>query len=423
MRKQPIKAHADLGASTSKRWMTCPGSPALIATVPEHLKQGSSIYADEGTAAHALLERCLKEDKPAKFFKDRFIKVNADDEGHSNKTEFLKKGASPAFNNSIFRVNDDMIDAVQVCIDHVRAEMKRLGKTAKLRIEVRVYPLKGRKDMYGTNDVVIDCWPEELVVIDYKHGAGVVVEVEGNTQTRYYGLGAARESKYTHEKVTCTIVQPRAAHQDGPVRSEVITMKQLVKWGKTLLAAVEATEKKNAKLVAGDHCRFCPATPICGELRKSVERKVAADFDDDEPDDLEVPGSVEDLAKLLKWIPMIDAFCRNVEGAAQRIAEQGKKVPGQKLVEGKTHRIFRDDISESKLIRRLEKFGLDRDQLFTEPKMKSPAAVEKLVDKEDRPRFNKKFVVKPKGKLTLAPDTDARKEQKRSVADDFDDED
>jgi hypothetical protein len=43
-------AHAKLGPSGAHRWMSCPGSIVLEEDVPDR----SSVYADEGTAAHML---------------------------------------------------------------------------------------------------------------------------------------------------------------------------------------------------------------------------------------------------------------------------------------------------------------------------------------------------------------------------------
>lgn len=48
--------HAKIcGPSGAHRWMVCPGSERLSQGMPD----GSSKYAIEGTAAHALAEQCL----------------------------------------------------------------------------------------------------------------------------------------------------------------------------------------------------------------------------------------------------------------------------------------------------------------------------------------------------------------------------
>lgn len=57
-------AHALLSPSSAVRWMTCPGSVALTKDMPDT----SSKFADEGTLAHALAERALRDGKDAKEY-------------------------------------------------------------------------------------------------------------------------------------------------------------------------------------------------------------------------------------------------------------------------------------------------------------------------------------------------------------------
>lgn len=51
-------AHSNLGASSAKRWMGCPGSNALLEHAPP---EQPSKYAAEGTAAHWVGEQLLLE--------------------------------------------------------------------------------------------------------------------------------------------------------------------------------------------------------------------------------------------------------------------------------------------------------------------------------------------------------------------------
>ena len=49
--------HAILSASSSHRWMNCPPSVRLT----EHMSDSGSVYATEGSEAHALCEYKLRQ--------------------------------------------------------------------------------------------------------------------------------------------------------------------------------------------------------------------------------------------------------------------------------------------------------------------------------------------------------------------------
>ena len=55
MSKAPApKLHAKLSASGAHRWMACPGSVAAEDGLPDK----SSSFAEEGTIAHDVMEKC-----------------------------------------------------------------------------------------------------------------------------------------------------------------------------------------------------------------------------------------------------------------------------------------------------------------------------------------------------------------------------
>jgi len=58
-------AHAKLSPSASARWMTCPGSVHLE---PDFKGGDSSIYAEKGTAMHAVSDECLNKGLEPKSF-------------------------------------------------------------------------------------------------------------------------------------------------------------------------------------------------------------------------------------------------------------------------------------------------------------------------------------------------------------------
>jgi hypothetical protein len=91
------RAHARFAPSAAHRWVNCPGSVRLCEPIPNK----STPAADEGTAAHQMAERCLNKG------------WDAADHYTVDNTIPVRKGVE-------IRVTEEMIEGVQVYLDHVR---------------------------------------------------------------------------------------------------------------------------------------------------------------------------------------------------------------------------------------------------------------------------------------------------------------
>ena len=69
MTKAAPKAHAKLSASSSERWLNCPGSIALIDKAPPPRE---SKYALEGTTAHECMEKMLLNEMTVQGLIDKY---------------------------------------------------------------------------------------------------------------------------------------------------------------------------------------------------------------------------------------------------------------------------------------------------------------------------------------------------------------
>lgn len=430
------RAHAKLSASQTKRWMTCPGSVRFIDDLPALMKSGSSSFAQLGTAVHSLVEECLREERlDSRGYRGYWISLD----GQINKQK-----RDP----TAFEVDLDMMDAVDVMLRVVWGEVGRLGDQAELMIEHKFDLSWVRPNMFGTNDVSVSLFLDELVVIDYKHGQGVPVEVSvpdkltgkhrGNSQLLYYALGAAHKYDFTHNRVTIIVVQPRCPHPLGGVRRFTCSMEELLEFRDELALAADVVmeaynefpkyeqagredEWQNAFLKPGEHCKtaFCSALATCPALHRKAEEEAVADFADDPPVTLHAPKGVDALARALMWVPVLDARNRAVEALAQRLAEQGVKVPGHKLVRKRANRQWLLD--DEGVIARLVEIGADPKDFLTTPKLASPAVVEKISNQakqlvnghrlsNDTNWQVEPIAVKGQGGITLAPESDPRAE-------------
>ena len=256
-----------------------------------------------------------------------------------------------------------------------------------------------------------------LRVCDFKYGQGVFVEVEGNPQLKKYAVGAMLEVNQPVDEVEVLIVQPRFEGAQ-PVRSFTFKAIELLDFIADLKEAAERTRQPDAPLVAGEHCKFCPASRDCPELERRSHALVAAQFGP-----VSVFGSYrpEELAKALADIPLVKERIKAIEEFAYQEAMRGADVPGYKLVEKRPTRKWK---SEDVVRMWCEQQAISP---YAEPEILSPAQLEKRLG-ENAPRGKKKeagkvlepLIEKVSSGYALVPESDDRPPAKRIEATAFD---
>lgn len=338
------------------RWAACPGSVKLSEGIPNK----SSKYAEEGTRAH---------DLAAKILEGKALVLDSADA--------------------------EMLSAVQIYVDEIKTAAK---DATKLLIEQRFDLSKIHPGLFGTADAVIFHEKKSLLqVFDYKHGAGVAVDVEENEQLMYYGLGALLSTGFKAKDVELVIVQPRCDHPEGRIRSWKFDSFLLLDFAADLKKFAEATEKPNAPLVPGTQCRFCPAAGVCPAIHTKAIALAKEDFGP-----LNKTYDAERLAQVLNWIPSLETWIKNVEEFAFNEAKNGRCPPGYKLVDKKATRKWRDETEASKIA-----LSLNLKQAF-ETNLKSVAQLEKTIEKDKFKTFFEEHVVKESSGTTLVPESDKR---------------
>lgn len=484
-------AHAVRNASGAKRWMNCPGSINMEHGRPNN----SSGAARLGTAGHALGEACLLDGSDAGEWLGGYVRLSPNEQCEVYLPNQLSEGDLPPPGYEDFPIDADMADAVQVYLDAVREELASLGEQAELQVEKRfdlswlvgydydeveearvleagdfyVSPSGIRRNdfgdlvhadgrlchgpMFGTNDASVILLFDHVSVFDYKHGQGVVVEVEENEQELYYALGCARELDWAFNTLDLIIVQPRAQHADGKVRRWSTTKAYLREFEERLRIAALATEVPDAPLAAGDWCKFCKAAGVCPELREEAFNQAGLDFGDgfEEPSVglIGPEASDADLELRMRAIPLLDSFIKATQAEALRRLREtpGGEACYGKLVRKKANRAFRTDLTEVDqqtgedvpvvVFDKLVEAGIPRELLFEQPKPKSPSKVEAIrppelmaklkAEKVKAPAAHIKALVaqytfKPEGGITVAPLSDPRDavDPSAAAATDFD---
>ena len=397
-------AHAELGASSAKRWMECPGSVRLSRGLPE----SKSWFAAEGTVAHDIGETCLQD-------------------GSSPFDHVGREVVVEGFENEPFEVTDEMAEAVIQYVGYCREIMLEPELEARW-IERKVGlsdlatddPSDPLHKMFGTSDFTAYLGGEEqrIVTVDYKHGAGVAVDAVGNPQGRYYALGALLDllrQGYRPVEVQIVIIQPRAFHPDGPIRQEFLSVAELFDWAGDLVDAAWRTMDPEAPLKAGDHCRFCRAAGVCPELQAQAMEKARLVFSGEGVE--EVDGrtvqqlSVDELRRIVDAADQIKGWVDSAKKLAHDMLDAGQDVPGYKLVPKRPVRQWTD---EKAAVAFLTDKGVSEDTLYVQ-KFASPAQAEKLVKGEAKKGLQDDIKSVSSGN-TLAPETDKRESVEGSRA-------
>lgn len=373
--------HAVLSPSSAERWISCPASVALSATMPEQEESG---YAREGTAAHGLGE--IKASLALGQITDRQAK--------SRRAKWAREFSEYAEDEAIMIEMEEHTDAYVALIQ----ERAALYPNSQVMLEQRMstgLPDGGK----GTSDTVIAS-PQHIEIIDFKYGQGVTVEAHGNPQLRLYGFGALEtygDLLGDTEVVRITVHQPRLNH----ILTEEITPDALREWHATvaLPAAEEALGDDAHFGPSDDACRWCPAS---GRCRAQLEAVFAEDFDA-KPDLLE-PA---EMADVLGRVPLIREWLKAFEEAALDTAySQGKPLPGYKVVLSGGKRSVKDN---DKAIEVLTAEGYAQDEVAV-VKAKGIGDLEKLLGKERFAELLEQpgIVTKGEGKPALVLESDKR---------------
>ncbi len=371
--------HALLGPSSSARWLACPPSARLTEFMPNE----TSVYAEEGTKAHYLCEQVVRRSLPGWA---GLPPAAMDDLMGGDAYDAEMKEAAKLYAEFIHNIYDSFPHTPTVCVEqHV-----------KMTYWV--------KECFGTCDCLL-IGDGVLHVIDFKYGAGVPVSPEENTQMMLYALGAWDLFSATDDiqTVRMSIVQPRI--QSEPETWE-IPENSLIRWAEDFLKPMAklAWEGKGELNPGEKQCRWCKAKPQCRAWKEKYGP--LADFvchTDPGANDPRLLTPDEIGAWLVEAQGIAD-YVKCLQEYAQQQLQCGTAIPGWKLVEGRSVRRFTDQDAAFKAI---EADGISEAMLYERSPI-SLTAAEKLLGKKRFAEVCGGYVEKPKGKPTLAPESDTR---------------
>lgn len=351
----------------------------MEAQFPE---QEESVYALEGTCAHALAEIKVRH----------FICGEISEATYNQKRKrWLKEWSVPE------RQEFEMDAHTDAFVDLVR-ERSKLYPGSQVMVEQRLDT--GVPSCWGTSDVVIVS-PHHVEIVDFKYGAGVAVEAEGNPQLRLYGCGALDtygDMLGDTELVRITVHQPRLEH----TLTEELTPLALREWRDSIIPIAELALTDDAPFGPSESaCRWCPAAGNCRAQTAWIFEDEDLDFtsDPDAMDEDEIAAIIKKSGAIRDWLTAVE------DKALHRAYSEGKVIPGYKVVMSGGKRSIPDEDAAIEYMTMV--LGYDEEQV-SRRKTKTLGDLEALMGAQNFAQKMKEFIKKPEGRPSLVPDSDSR---------------
>jgi hypothetical protein len=350
-----------VGGSTAKRVINCPASVALCATMPP---KPSSKYADEGTLLHDAIAQVLdKNVKPESLL-------------------------NMMYQDQV--LTQDLIDnKLHVALDLLGQVDPNLEMEYAVETEIGFGDFL--PDVFGSCDL-LGRIGSRAIVLDWKFGDGVTVDVEENEQLLFYAAAAMRTPSVSWvfdgaTEIECVIIQPPM------IKRWVTTVERVKQFELQLAQAVKLSQKQDAPINAGEHCRWCSAKPVCPKMTGAVDRALHTQLDT--IDAVKIGAYLANCDLLEQWITDLRAL-------AHQMLEADKPVPGWKLVNKRAMRQWaNEDVADDVLSK-----VIPQDELYVS-KIISPAQAEKVLKKLGS-KLPDDLVVAISSGSTLAREDDSR---------------
>lgn len=357
------KKHATLSPSASSRWLECAASVPLTMGV-----NTSSVYADEGTAAHELAQRTLLGSKDTNLEADTI----------------MVETMNP-------RPDADMCLYVQEYVDFVLEEATK-GRTF-IEQAVNISSITEEPDAEGTIDALV-IGDDFLHVIDFKYGQGNRVDAEENTQLALYAAGALLREDVPVDaikSVKLSIFQPRMRNYQSwettPQRLNAF-VESVRKQAQRCWKAVEYFDKykelhEKYFKPGASQCKWCAAKANCPALMQTTFETVSNDFVDvtqplaPQLADIQNLKYIDDaeLGAVGVLIPLIEGWCKEVMQRINQLALSGRHVDHFKVVYGRKGDRRWAAVEEAE--EQLKKMRIKEKDMYTR-KLITPPQAEKL---------------------------------------------
>lgn len=383
--------HSPLGGSGAHRFLTCAGSFLLHR---EQLEDGTfenieSDYAKLGTAAHELGAKAIATGlEPYEFLGEDFGGYLAGWPG----------GIS--------------LDAVHIYFNECMRLLAERHEQGPIMLEKTIHLPDIHPLLRGTVDFGFATRVDGVFLRDYKNGEGIGVSATNNKQLLYYAFLMIMADPWLQRcprdmPVNLGIVQPNFYGIFEAPDIWITDLGFVLDWGHNeLLPQMNALMNRNLAIenaveddfTPGDHCQFCPVLLDCPKMQRAFQEYA------DASEDFVTMLTNQELDHYYSQREHARRFMTVLEATVKARKLTGGDIPSAKLVEPKVARVWKPGADAALKAA----FG---EKAFAEPKIKSPAQIEKLSSRGKELALEYGFKPDAAG-LTIAPLSDPRPEAK-----------
>jgi len=335
-----------IGGSTADRLLHCPGSFSLIQRLPQQIEVPSE-YAEFGSHCHAVMD-CI-----AQAFTD-----GLPDE--RTMAEYAAELEGDHIYDRVLTVAT-LADAILPAIETLYELMDIYGGDFRVVANELRVRFPGVPGAFGTTDLLLSNG-KYMLLVDWKFGQGVPVKAVYtdpagdlvNPQLMFYlaaSLNTVPKFFKKHQFVVA-IIQPRTEER---LTHTAVTRKEAKDFVEDVENAIIAALEPNPPFQEGDHCRWCPAHPVCPlKTRALFEINEGGAVLPPRP----VPANSDDgsygafLAKAKRLADYAAEYKKAIDEALHSYMENGGKVPGWKLkLKGKLRQWIDEQVVDPELRR------------------------------------------------------------------------
>lgn len=306
--------HTLCSPSSAWIWRICTAQPGMVRRVVNPLPRDDTA-SREGTAAHWAVSEQMA---------DQVVALG----------QIAPNGVV---------LTQEMLDSADVAVRHLRGILSRATTrpVAQRTLWMENFISALQEYRGGTPDFAFyDLNAGILYVRDFKHGFEIVQAFEFWQGIEYAAHLCVKLRLPPETRVDIGIIQPRAPHRDGPVRTWRVTAGGLARYWHELDMAGEEASGPDAKLRPNAGCRRCDARHECPALQRDGYA-TAQQSEEALPLVLSTPALGLELVQLTEARARLDARITGLEALTEQRLRAGERVTGWALRPGESRLAWR----------------------------------------------------------------------------------